>query len=417
MRGPRSLQTSAKPEVPARWLLPAEWLGVAGFMCYFRGLKIIDKSETKLKASYLVLSNHSSPVDFGIAVKSLFPHRANYIVSIEEFVGREWLLRKAGGIYKRKFTSEISLVKHMFTVIKKRNTICVMYPEARYSLAGINERISEALGKLVKTMGCPVVFLKEHGNFICQPQWGTQIPHPVKVVTEKKIIITEEEAKTLTPDELQERIRENFVYDDYRWQAENHVAIRSRRRAQGLHRILYQCAACGREFTTVSSRRWLSCTACGAAWEMSPYGQLSRINGEDRFTHIPDWYRWERENVIKEVEAGSYHFEDEADLEHLVSGSQGFRRIGTVHLTHDENGFTLSGKLDSGEPFSFNRSCQSMESVHIEYDFHKRGIKKRGPAIDLCTLTDTYFALPLTAKNPLTKIHFAAEALYDRAKK
>ena len=50
----------------------------------------------------------------------------------------------------------------------------------------------------------------------------------------------------------------------------------------------------------------------------------------------------------------------------------------------------------------------SMSSCHIEYDF-----KGRGDAIDLCTLSDTYFVFPLTAKNCLTKIHFATEELHD----
>ena len=49
-----------------------------------------------------------------------------------------------------------------------------------------------------------------------------------------------------------------------------------------------------------------------------------------------------------------------------------------------------------------------MASVHIEYDF-----KKRGDAIDIATMEDTWFVFPLTAPNPLTKLHFAVEELYD----
>jgi len=415
MRSRKSLQTTAAPEVPRRWLLPFEWLGALGYMIYNGGLKIVGDPEEKIEGPCLVLSNHASYVDFAVALKAVFPHRSNWVAAIDEFVGREWLLRKAGGIYKRKFTAELSLVKHIFTVLKKRRGILVMYPEARYALAGVNERISGAIGKLVKKMDCGVFVLIEHGNFISRPQWGSGLPHPVPVVTEKRRIVTAEEAKTLTSEEIERRIAEALRYDDYRWQLENRVAVHSGRRAEGLHRILYQCAACGREFTTESSGTRLRCTACNAEWEMSVYGQLFRLNGEDRFTHIPDWYNWERENVNREVESGTYLFEDEARLEHLHSGSRGFKCMGTVRLRHDYEGFTLEGTLDSGEPFRLFRSAASMESVHIEYDLHKRGVKERGPAIDLCTLTDTYFAFLLTKKNPLTKIHFAQEALYDRA--
>jgi len=411
MRGPKSLLTTEQPEIPARWILPLMWLGVSGFMILNRGLKIREEDDARTEAPCLLLSNHASAVDFAVAVKALFPHRANWVISIEEFVGREWLLRQVGGIYKRKFTSELSLIRHIYTVIRKRKGILVMYPEARYGLAGIEERVSDALGKLVKKMECRVDVLIEHGNFITHPQWSPCLPHPVRVTADRTVLISAEEVKTLSAEELQRRIENAFVYDDYRWQLENHIAVRSRRRAEGLHRILYQCASCGREFTMESRGTALRCTACKAEWEMTPYGQLFRKNGIDRFTHIPDWYRWERENVKHEVEAGDYSFEDTVRVEHLDSGSTGFRAIGTMKLTHDRNGFTLEGRTDSGEAFHLNRTVPSMESVHIEYDFRKRGVKEHGPAIDLCTLTDTYFVFPLTKGAALTKIHFAAEEL------
>lgn len=67
----------------------------------------------------------------------------------------------------------------------------------------------------------------------------------------------------------------------------------------------------------------------------------------------------------------------------------------------------MKGHFDDGETFEFNRNVSSMRSVHIEYDF-----KGRGDAIDLATLEDTYFVFPLTAKNILTKLHFATEELH-----
>lgn len=140
---------------------------------------------------------------------------------------------------------------------------------------------------------------------------------------------------------------------------------------------------------------------------MDELGELHCLNGEETFTHVPDWYRWERENVRREVREGKYRFEDTVRLEHLDNCHIGFRKIGEVKLTHDENGFVVEGRLDNGEDFSLRRSVQSMYSCHIEYDFHGRG-----DGIDLATIRDTYFVFPLTARNVLTKIHFATEELY-----
>ena len=141
---------------------------------------------------------------------------------------------------------------------------------------------------------------------------------------------------------------------------------------------------------------------------MDEYGRLHRTDGgEDVFSHVPDWYRWEREQVRKQVRDGLYIFEDTVRVEELVNCKDaGFIPLGEVRFTHDMNGFTLHGTLDDGTTFDFNRSVISMYSCHIEYNF-----KGRGDAIDLATKGKTYFIFPLTARNVLTKIHFAEEEM------
>ena len=54
----------------------------------------------------------------------------------------------------------------------------------------------------------------------------------------------------------------------------------------------------------------LWCKECGVEYEMNEYGQLICNNNEAKFNHVPDWYNWEREQVIKEVNEGTYHFEE-----------------------------------------------------------------------------------------------------------
>ena len=156
----------------------------------------------------------------------------------------------------------------------------------------------------------------------------------------------------------------------------------------------------------------LWCEHCQAHWEMDEYGQLHCRTGEDTFTHVPDWYHWERQQVREQVERGEYRFEDAVSLRLLVSAQKGFKTLGQVKLTHDENGFTMEGTTDDGQPFHFHRSVASMRSLHIEYDFKKRGFAQPMDAIDLAGLNETYFVCPLTAKNVLTKLHFATEELH-----
>lgn len=404
----KGFDTKKAPKKPLPYLMPIEW-GGAWPMTMIAKAKIKKTNFEGLKAPYLILCNHASFIDFPLVVRGIFPNRCSWVISIEEFIGKEWLMRGVGGIYKRKFTQDMTVVRHILTALTRQKVCCTIYPEARFSLAGINEQIDGALGKLAKKAKCPVVFCFTKGNFLRSPQWCKHPYRNVPIECEFIQIVTKEEVMTLSAEEIQKRIEERFVYDDYAYQKQNGIRITSKMRAHNIHKILYQCPVCKTEFSTMSHETRIWCEHCGASWEMNELGELVRENGEDIFTHVPDWYRWERENVKKEVAEGRYHFEDDARLERLVNASTGFKTIGKVRLIHDENGFTMKGSLSDGQSFEFNRTVASMRSLHIEYDF-----KGRGDAIDLCTLDDTYFVFPLTAKNCLTKLHFATEELHIR---
>lgn len=399
--------TTCPPIKPKWYLMPVEWVGTLLF-CGANRTKVRKHNMKGLKPPYIVLSNHASFIDFPVAVKATFPHRSGWVISIEEFAGKEWLIRSINGIYKRKFTNDLKVVKYMLMTLKRGINV-VFYPEARYSLIGKNEYLDKALGKFIKHANVPVVLILEKGNFLKQPQWKKHPQRKVRVEADATLLLTKEDVSNLSADEIQQKIEENFVYDDYKWQLENKIKINSSIRAENIHKVLYKCPHCLQEFKTNSKGINIWCENCNAQWEMNEYGQLHCLNKEEKFTHAPDWYDWQRKEVIEEVEKGEYYFEDEARLEILKSSKEKFVPLGNVKLVHNENGFTMTGILDNGEEFKFNRSIQSMHSVHIEYNF-----KKRGDAIDLATQDDTYFVFPLTKPNPLTKIHFAQEAMYAK---
>jgi len=406
-RKPEQCHTASKPLV---WgaILAAEILGKGAHITYKDGTK-------ELQPPYLLLCSHASVIDFPIAAKACLPHYPNWVISIEEFIGKEAMLRNLGGIYKRKFTVEVTTVKQMLGVLTKEKNICAMYPEARYSIAGINERMSEGIGKLVKLARVPVVLLMEHGSYFWQPQWNKSIFPLHPVTAEMSMIVNGDEIADMTEQEIQKRIDDAMVYDDYQWHYDHKIRIRSKKRAELLHRVLYQCPVCGKEFSMTSKGTSLHCEACNADWTMDEYGKLHRTDGPDVFTHVPDWYRWERENVRREVQDGTYRFEDTVILDRMVNAEAGFEFLGNVPMVQDESGITVGGKLENGDDFRLHRGARSMESIHIEYDFNKTGTTRRGPYMDLADNGETYFVSPLNKGDHLTKIHFATEALYDKA--
>lgn len=368
----------------------------------------LDKSEIKgVKGPVLCLSNHASMIDFPIAVSAMKQFGTTWVAAIEEFDGREWLFRKMGMIPKRKFTHGTVTVKHIIRAVKKKGVTVTMYPEARFIVGGIGEQLDGGLGKLVKKLGVPVIRLRIENNFLRSPQWCKHPYKDIPVTAKATVLISKEETQSLTAEELQKRIEESFVYDQYKYQYENKLEMKSKNRALGIHKILYKCPHCGAEFKTDSDGTHVWCNECGHKWEMDGYSRLHAVEGETYFEHVPDWYLWERAEVRKEIEAGTYRFEDAVTVyEHI--NSKLLERQGVVNCVHDANGFTFNGILDNGEKFELNKSVASMYSIHIDYDF-----RKKGNAFDIATDQKSYFMYPVTATNPLTKLQFAVEELYN----
>ena len=404
---PKRFNMYRTPIKPRWWLRVAECVASPFYLLWCKGHVKTEKAVRKLKGPYLILASHASFMDFPMLMKGIMPKTTGFVMSVEEFRRGDWLMYGIGGMPKRKFTHDIITAKHMLRYLKTQKTSVTLYPEARFSLAGINERLDDALGKFCKHAKVPVVLFKANGNFINSPQWSKHPYRGIRQEAEISLLFSEEEVGSLTADEMQARIEQAFERDEYKWQAEKGYRTKCKQRANGLYRILYKCPVCGKEFEMKSEGTRLWCEACGAAWEMDELSRLHGTNTDKGFSHIPDWYRWEREEVRKEVVAGTYHFEDDVRVEDYYSTRVGLIPVGNAHFVHDENGFTFEGEVN-GEPFHLNKPVASMYSVHIEYDF-----LNRGDAFDIATSDTSYFMFLKTAKNYLTKLHFAQEELYD----
>ena len=364
-----------------------------------------------IKAPFLLLCNHNAFLDFKIASTLLGKNRANYVVAIDGFIGREKLLRNVGCICKRKFTNDIMLIRQLKRVISMGN-VAVLYPEARYSLCGTNAVLPPSLGKLVKLLGVKLVTLICHGHHVNSPFWDTSHERGVEYTEATyKLLMDENQIKDASVEEINDAINKEFVYDDFKWQQDNHIKIDDKNRADGLHKVLYQCPHCGKEYEMTSSGSTLKCNACGKEWELTEYGFLQAKDGETEFDHIPNWYEWERANVRKEVENNTYSSgELECTVDSLPNAKK-FIHLGEGTLIHDMNGFRVKGK--DGNDFEMVKEVESLYSCHIEY----RYLFKHGDCIDLNTLDDTYYIYPKGDKFSVTKMALATEELYQYAQR
>ncbi len=359
-----------------------------------------------LKPPYILLSNHMYFIDFELSAVATFPHRVNNVATVDGYYRRPWLMELLGCICKRKFTTDIHLIKSIKRVLQKGDVLC-MYPEARYSPCGTTAILPDSLGKLVKMMKVPVVVMLHHGNYLYTPFWNYRKPRKnVPLYTTLTKILTAEEVAALSAQEINEKIKTAMEYDEYKWQKEQNIVIDEPFRAEGLHKILYQCPACKAE-DMASEGTKLFCKKCGKVWEMTELGELRAETGKTEFSHIPDWYEWERSQVRAEIERGEYSFCDEVEVYSLPRCMK-FEKLGQGKLTHDrERGFVLTGEYN-GEKYEIERHPSGMYGVHIEYDYC---YLRPEDCIDISTEKDSFYCYPVK-QNVVTKLSLATEEIF-----
>lgn len=366
--------------------------------------KIYKKGMEDFKNGYLLLCNHNSFTDFMVLTKATFPRPANYVVAIDGFINREKLLRNVGGICKRKFVTDISIIKQIKHSVINNNYICALYPEARYSLVGTNSILPPSLGKMIKYLNVPVATFITHGDHLRQPVWNLH-KNKVRINAYLEKLFTVEEIKNLSVDEINAKINQAFVYDDYSYQEKNKIHNKYKQRAEGLNKVLYQCPNCLVEHKMETKDNFIWCEACGKKYEMDTLGRLNAFDGKTEFTHIPDWYEWERKQVKQEILSGKYHLDIKVNID-MLPNSSGFYRLGEGRVTHDYNGFKLYFQNEK-EQLKVEKAVLENYSIHVEYDYFGKG-----DGFSFSSINDTYYMYPINQKDLVTKIHFAVEEMY-----
>ena len=354
----------------------------------------------------LILMNHCSFIDLKIASKIFYPRKYFIISTSDALVGKKWLMKKIGCLPTQKFTADATLPRDIFRAIKEKKTSVLLYPEAGYSFDGRTTTLPQSLGALVKKLNVPVVTVITEGAFLRQPLYNDLLLRKTKISANVECVLTPEEIELKSVAEINAIIQEKFSFDAFKAQAEKQVKIDDPRRAQGLHRVLYRCPACQTEGKMQGENSQLVCEHCGKTYEMDEYGKLTAVEGETEFSHIPDWYDWERACVRKELENKTYAFDLDVDIS-ILCDYNALYEVGKGKLKHDENGFVLTS--ETGE-LLFTQKPLASHSVNADFNWYEIG--------DVICIGDRkrlYYCFP-KQKDVVTKIRLAAEELYKMRK-
>ena len=358
------------------------------------------------KQPALILMNHSCFLDLMIAARVFFPRRHAIVCTSDGLIGKNLLMHFLGCIPTQKFVSDVSLIRDMEYMLKQKKTSVLMYPEASYSFDGTATPLPRKMGVLLKKLGVPVVTVITEGAFTRQPLYNNLRKRNVKVSAHVKCLLTAEEIKEKTVRELDEILDEAFTFDHFAWQRDNGIEILEPNRAEGLHRILYKCPHCGAEGKTEGKGTRLTCHSCGKVWEMDALGQMVALEGETKFSHIPDWYAWQRGEVRRELENGSYRLETDVDIAMQVD-YKAIYTVGSGHLSHSTEGFTLTG-CDGA--LNYNQSPLACYGLYADYFWYSIA-----DMICVGNADALYYCFPKD-DTPVAKTRLAVEELYKLKK-
>ena len=374
------------------------------------------------KEPALYLMNHSCFTDLMIA-SHMIKGPYNIVATTDAFVGKEKLMRAIGCIPTQKFQPDIKLINDVSYCLTKLKTSVLMYPEAGYTFDGTSTTLPESLGKLVKILGSDVVMIESHGAFLRDPLYNGLRLRKVKISADKYTLFTKEELKTLSQSVINERIAQAFSFDNLKEQFDKNIRVTEDFRAEGLSRVLYKCPSCGTEGKMKASGISLKCECCSAEWELTELGKMKMTNKKAAagngntasnaelpisFDHIPDWFKWERQCVRKELEEGTYLLDVPVHI-YMIRDYKAFYEIGDGRLVHSCEGFHLTGcdgKLD------LVKKPLSSYSVNSDYFYYEIG--------DMISIGDKnglFYCFPPEGCDVVAKTRLAAEELYKIKKK
>ena len=245
------------------WRIPFFWsflYGIAArvyvlYLKLFCGLSL-DTSATKgFQGPALVLANHQSFMDFGIAARAFLPLRLH-------FVAYSKLFRWFRLISKKQFAPDVASVRKMVRITKDGGSVCI-FPEGQISYTGINAEVDPGIGELAKLLNVPVLCLHIRGNHLYRPKWACGLLYPSKAQAWTQVLLTQEEVDTLPVETITQRILDALEYNEFDWQRKTMAKAKHSRTTVGLEHYLWFCPSCQQETFFHPEGNHLSCPHCG----------------------------------------------------------------------------------------------------------------------------------------------------------
>lgn len=253
------------------------------------------------KGPFLITANHNGELDPAFLALSIREHM--YFVSSEHVFRKgflSWLLTYFfAPISRVKGTTDAASALNVIRAIKKNNNVCV-FAEGNRSYNGVTGPIFPATGKLAKASGASLVTYRLEGGYLTTPRWSRTI-RKGRMRGYVVNVYTPEQLKQMTPEEVNDHIREDIMEDAFERQLTHPYRYKGKDLAKGLENALYFCPQCGKTGALHSYKDVFACT-CGLRARFTETGFFEKVEPSDSelpFTTVRDWDFWQDKRIAE----------------------------------------------------------------------------------------------------------------------
>lgn len=255
------------------------------------GLRIPRKNE-RIRQQSLILLNHQTPFDQFFV--GMYCAKPVYYMATEDIFSNGWVSKLikwlVAPIPIKKQTTDIKAVMNCIKVAREGGNICIA-PEGNRTYSGKTEYMNPAIAPMAKKLGLPIVLFRIEGGYGKEPRWSDVVRRGKLEVTISRVI-SPEEAKAMTNDELAKVIEEGLYVNEACVDREFH----HRNLAQYLERAIYVCPECGLS-SFESHGDLLACKKCGRQTRYLPTKELQGVGFDSPFRFVNDWYEYQKDFV------------------------------------------------------------------------------------------------------------------------
>jgi 1-acyl-sn-glycerol-3-phosphate acyltransferase/DNA-directed RNA polymerase subunit RPC12/RpoP len=306
------------------------------------------KIKIRQTGPYLILSNHTA--EFDVFLNLMFDAPLYFVASDQLLnAGKgSWVLRTFfNPIPKSKSVADLALVKRIKSVIQEGGNVAI-FPEGNASMHGGPSRIPSGMGRLIKFLKVPVKLIRVEGLYLSTPRWSYYRKFG-RTRMDEITTLTLPWIESHTAEVIEEMVTKTLAISAYEKPLGTY---QGRRRAEGLHKLIFTCPQCSELFTTYSQGHELKCHRCSFKGFYDVNGYLNI--GQNRYNLID----LDRENqqrfhqrMLREWE--QFSFETSVAVATWEGGRAKRTPFTQMTLRLDQNGVLLKSQTSTMQyPFS-----------------------------------------------------------------